>query len=353
MKIIHTADVHLGAKMDSKFPRSIASKRREELRDTFRLTVDYASKNGVEVIMLSGDVFDSDTPFQTDRDFFYSVVKNNPNIDFLYLRGNHDVNADYGGESISNLKTFTDKWKTYVYGNVAITGIEITAGNATSMYSTLSLDGSKTNIVMLHGQVGDAAGVDKIYLKRLRDKNINYLALGHVHKPQEDKLDDGADYAYCGCLEGRGFDEVGEHGFILLDVGKKVTHTFIPFAKRKIIEADADVTGVTEAYTASRKVKEAVNFQKQNIYRINLIGEISFDVPELCGDVQTYLSSECYFVDVKDRTGKKIDYSVYDGDTSVRGEFVRCVRDNPALSDEEKKQIISYGLKALAGGKME
>lgn len=354
MKIIHTADIHLGAKMDSVFPKEISNRRKEELRNTFKRMVEYAQNNGVGVMMLCGDVFDTDAPFQKDKEFFYSVVRNNPEIDFLYLKGNHDVAESRSGEDIPNLKTFSSEWTCYTYGNVAISGIEISSENSTSLYSALSLNKDGVNIVMLHGQVGDTSGKDKINLKKLRDKNIDYLALGHVHKPQLNvKLDDRAAYSYSGCLEGRGFDEVGTHGFVLLDAGEKITQTFIPFAEREIVEADVDITGVEEAYKAFRKVRDSVSFDRKNIYRINLVGEIEFDVDALDKDVAKYLSSDCFFVTVKDKTGKKLDVSFYEKDTSLKGEFVRCVYNNPDYSEEDKKRIIAYGLKALKGGTIE
>lgn len=354
MKIIHTADIHLGAKMDSVFPKEISERRKEELRNTFKKMVEYARKNDVGVILLCGDIFDSDAPFKKDKEFFYSVVRNNPEIDFLYLKGNHDIAEDYSGEVIPNLKTFSSEWTCYNYGNIAIWGTEITADNSISLYSALALNKDNVNIVMLHGQVGDTYGKDKINVKKLRDKNIDYLALGHVHKPQLNvKIDDRATYSYSGCLEGRGFDEAGTHGFILLDIGEKITQTFIPFAEREIVEEDVDITGVEEAYKAYRKVMERVSFDKKNIYRINLTGEIEFDVEALEGDVAKYLSADCFFVTVKDKTGKKLDVTAYEKDTSLKGEFVRCVYNNPDYSKEDKKRIIAYGLKALKGGAIE
>lgn len=354
MKIIHTADIHLGAKMDSVFPKEVSDKRKEELRNTFRKTAEYARSNGVGVIMLSGDIFDSDSPFKKDKEFFYSVVKNYPEIDFLYLKGNHDIAADYSGEVIPNLKTFSNEWTSYTYGNVVISGIEITAENSISLYSALSLEKDNINIVMLHGQVGDTYGKDKINIKKLRDKNIDYLALGHIHKTRLNvKVDDRAVYSYSGCLEGRGFDEAGEHGFVLLDIGEKITQSFIPFAEREIVEADADITGAHEAFGAYRSVKEQISFEKRNIYRINLVGEVEFDVDALAGDVAKYLSSDCFFITVKDRTAKKLDVIAYEKDTSLKGEFVRCVYSNPDYTDDEKKRIIAYGLKALKGGAIE
>ena len=52
VKIIHTADIHLGSKMDSRFSKEIANERKAELRNTFRRLVEYAKDNDVTVIML-------------------------------------------------------------------------------------------------------------------------------------------------------------------------------------------------------------------------------------------------------------------------------------------------------------
>lgn len=70
MKIIHTADIHLGSKMDSRFNREISNERKIELRNTFKRLVEYAKANKVSVIMLCGDIFDSDKPYKKDKDFF-------------------------------------------------------------------------------------------------------------------------------------------------------------------------------------------------------------------------------------------------------------------------------------------
>lgn len=352
MKFIHTADIHLGAKMDSKFTKEISLKRREEIRNTFKRMVSYAIDNGVRAIILAGDVFDSDRPTIKDKEFFYTLIENTPQIDFIYLRGNHDV-ATYAEKSLPNLKTFNNGWTSYEYGDTVISGIEISSENCSSMYSTLLLPPDKLNIVTLHGQAGDAVGKDRVCLKRLRDKNIDYLALGHVHKPLCAKLDDRGEYAYCGCLEGRGFDETGEHGFVLLETGAKITRKFVPFAERVILERDADISGEKNAYSAYLKVKRLVDPDDKNIYRINLVGEIDDGVEISSKAVAEYLARDCFFADVKDRTRKKLDFSRFEGDLSLRGEFVRTVFSDPEISDEQKRRIVLLGLKALEGGEIE
>ena len=136
MKIIHCADLHLGSKIESKLMK-ISSDRKTEVRNSFSKLVDYAEKNEISIILLSGDVFDSDKPLKKDKEFFYNVIKENPNIDFIYLRGNHDSYELYN-ENISNLKTFDNSWKCYQYGYICISGIEISKDNYASLYSTLN-----------------------------------------------------------------------------------------------------------------------------------------------------------------------------------------------------------------------
>ena len=352
-KFIHCADVHLGSKMESKLPKEKAEERRAEVRKTFHRMVAYAKEEGVRAILLSGDVFDSDRPLKRDKEFFYDVVKGNPEIDFLYLRGNHDGKESYTEEGLDNLKTFSTEWTGYDYDGVYVCGLELVRENAQSLYSTLKLNKDRKNLVMLHGQVDATTGVDKIHVGKLADKNIDYLALGHIHSYSENKLDDRGRYAFSGCLEGRGFDEIGEKGFVLLEVGGEVKSTFIPFAQRTICECIVDISASQNGYGAYQMVKEQVRFSPANLYRIHLTGEIAYEGEMLAQDVESLLATECYFVSVKNRTVRKVDASAYEGDASLRGEFVRTVLAKTDIDEARKREIITLGLKVLAGQEVE
>ncbi len=345
MKIIHCADVHLGSKMDS-FPKDVAEKRKIEVRNTFRRMVEFANENAVEVIMLSGDIFDREKPYKKDVDFFYGVVESNPQIDFLYLRGNHDELGEK--RELPNLKTFTTEWTSYAYGDTVISGIELKKENERAYYSTLRLEEGKKNIVMLHGQVGE-----NINLLKLQKKHIDYLALGHIHERAFGKIDERGTYAYSGCLEGRGFDETGVKGFILLDIEDKITFEFQPFSLRQITKITLDVSGLQEGYAMAQLARAQNAFDRENIYRIELVGEVDGEIDEFEKEVHAYLVVDCAFLSVKDCTKKKIDYDGYEYDLSLRGEFVRAVKNSEEYTEDEKAQIIVHGLRALSGREVE
>jgi DNA repair exonuclease SbcCD nuclease subunit len=336
--------------MEAKLPKEKSEERKAEVRESFHRMLEYAKENGVAVIMIAGDLFDSDRPLKKDKEFFYSAVKNNPELDFLYLRGNHDGMESYT-EDLPNLKTFGGEWTKYSYGEVDIYGIETAAENATSMYATFRADEKRKNIVMLHGQVGEVSGVDKVHISKLRDKNIDYLALGHIHSYSHEKLDERGVYSYCGCLEGRGFDELGEKGFVYLEIEDSVMARFVPHSKRKIEERKVDITGSEDGYEAYQKTRAylAGDCQKKDLLRLTLTGDIDFDNETLAKDVEGYLSSDYYFVSVKDKTLRRFDVDALAGDISLRGEFIRTVLANEKLDELQKREVIAMGLKALSG----
>lgn len=345
MKIIHCADVHLGSPMKKLNDRAV--ERAAEIRATFERLTEYAKKNAITNILLAGDVFDSDRPFKKDKEFFYKVVENNPDLQFFYLRGNHDGKESFT-KQLNNLHTFSGEWTSYGLGeNAVISGLELSSANRTSLYSTLRLDPEKINIVTLHGDRG-GTGNNKIDEKKLAGKGIDYLALGHYHTFYTQKLDGRGTLCYSGCLEGRGFDETGEKGFAVFDTGTKEVK-FVPFARRTVREITVDISGVGDENSAIRKIKSEIGADGENLLRLNLTGDVGFLDEGLATEVEKRIEGDFYCVSVKDLTRVKVDYGQYENELSLRGEFVRVVRESAADGDAER--IIAMGLKALSGQK--
>ena len=243
MKIIHCSDLHLDSKMETNLDKEKARERKNEILITFEKMVEYAKENEVKIIIIAGDMFDKKNVSVKAKKIVKNAIETHPEIDFIYLKGNHDEGSLLTEEDDvpNNLKTFTDEnWTSYQYGDIVITGIEFGSKNNYDIYNSLILEKNKTNIVIMHGQETETNTKDKaevINLKQLKNKNIDYLALGHIHKYKQEKLDNRGIYCYSGCLEGRGFDECGEKGFVLLNVeDKKIETKFIPFAQRTLYE---------------------------------------------------------------------------------------------------------------------
>lgn len=355
MKIIHTSDIHLNSKMESRLPKEKAKERKSELLLTFTNLVSYAKQNNVDAIIIAGDLFDTDSINKTLFEYVLNLIVSSPNITFYYLCGNHEKSSFLNliTEMPSNLKCFGDTWTSYnLDNNVVVSGINITKENHKSLYSSLKLDSKKFNIVTMHGQISKYFSDDNyeiVNLNELKNKNINYLALGHIHSYMLEKFDNDYYYAYSGCLEGRGFDECGTKGFIELDITDKISTKFVPFAKREVCEIEVDISNISQLNDIISHINKCVdNIDKSSLVKIKLIGDVTDDTNLDLSFIETAFSNKFYFSVIENNTRLKVDIEKYRYNQSINGEFIRLVL-NSDLSDHEKEQIIMLGLKALNG----
>lgn len=357
MKIIHCADLHLDSKMESNLDRDQANIRRAELIGTFERMISYAASEQVRAILISGDLFDKQHIRKEVKRRVIEQIVSHPEIDFFYLKGNHD-RTDFMDESVDdipvNFHLFNaDGWTSYHCDGVIITGMELNSSNVSTMADRLVLDSANTNIVMLHGQQSDYDGKDGaeiVNTTSLKGKHIDYLALGHVHKYTFAQLDERGVYCYSGCLEGRGFDETGDKGFVLLDVNQgQITTEFIPFAKRRLHEIELNVTPDMDMLQVLRLAEEKTeDVDKEDLVKFVLTGERELDDELDAGRIVRYYAEKFFFVKCYDRTKTLVDYDSFLYDKTLKGEFVRLVQSQE-MDEETKAKIIEIGIRAIMG----
>ena len=362
MKMIHCADLHLDSKMESNLSAEKARERREELLQTFERMVEAAEAGRVRAILIAGDLFDKPHNRKAARRRVLDQITSHPDIDFLYLKGNHDDTdflVDVRPEDIpSNLKSFRqDQWTTYFYEEdditITVTGREITAENSRNMATGLVLDQANVNIVMLHGQESLYDGNDKaevINRTEYRGKNIDYLALGHIHSFRKDRLDDRGSYCYAGCLEGRGFDECGPKGYVLLDIeDRQVKANFVPFAYRTLHEVEVELDEDMDMPAVLKMVEDAVlGIPSQDLVKITLSGRTDMNLDLDLRRIERIFGERFYFVKAVDQTSVKIDYESFRNDHSLKGEFVRLL-EGEDRDEKMRASIIETGMRAILG----
>lgn len=363
MRIIHCADLHLDSRMNANLAKEKARERQAELLNTFERMMNYAILHRVDAIIIAGDLYDTKNISAAARNTVREAILRNPDIDFYYLRGNHDAESFLSNleEIPENLKLFDNGWTSYAAdkaGRVMITGAELCKENAASIYNELTLDMEKFNIVVLHGQEAEHAsrdGAEIISLRSLRNKGIDYLALGHIHSYKTGELDARGSYCYPGCLEGRGFDECGEHGFVILDIDeekKSLRQDFIPMAYRQIYALDVDITDcMTTADIAGRirAVLAKAEPGSESLVKLVLKGSVDVECEKNTEFLTKQFADRYYFLKIDDESRLNVDYGTYALDESLKGEFVRTVMTAEGLGEEEKAAIVRYGIQALAG----
>ena len=353
MKIIHTSDIHLDSAMQAGLSPERTRERRSELMTAFRRLAEYADKSGASAVIIAGDLFDRGSVTAKVRRFVIESIKDLPHIQFFVLLGNHDEGCfDYADGLPENLKLFGDEWVSYELGdNVTVVGVEPTEENFECVYDGLFLNPERINIAVMHGAAGKTFGADKINLKALAGKGIDYLALGHYHSYETGKLDRRGVYCYSGCLEGRGFDECGDKGFVELDIENgKIDYSFVKSSIRTVEERTVDMTGASSYAEQLSRVRTALeDIDSSSVVRVRAEGKMRPDEEKFFDQIERELSGTFYGFSVKDRTGVLIDRTDYEGEISLNGEFIRLVTEK--VKDENmREQIIACGLAALLGG---
>ena len=209
----------------------------------------------------------------------------------------------------------------------------------------------------LIGYNTDGVGFVKSLLEEnydLKNKNIDYLALGHVHGYLMEKLDHRGTYCYPGCLEGRGFDECGEKGFVLVDVDentRQATYRFVPFAARTLYTLEVDAKGVMTTRDAAERMEKAISeagYTSGSLVKFVLTGEVDVDTEINVEYLQELFTDYFYYEKVYDCTTLHVDFRDYENDASLKGEFIRMVLASE-LTEEQKSKVIRCGIMALSG----
>lgn len=350
MKLIHTSDIHVDSPLTAKLSPTQSRERKRELIASFRNIIDDAKHIGACGIIIAGDMFDNDRVGFKTLETIVGIIENSPEIIFFYLPGNHEKDRllKSGIQIPENLKLFGEEWTYFKIGNVNIAGKTAIDKN---LASTLSLDENDINIVTLHGELASTYSDGKISINELSSLPIDYLALGHYHSYSESPISKRGVAVYSGTPEGRGFDEAGDKGYVIIDTdGDILTHCFKKRALRNLHIIKVDISGITREIDIENRTAQALQgIDKKDLVRIVLVGEYEPGVVRDTESLTARFADSYFYFEAKDSSKLRISADDYKNDKSLKGEFIRLVLSKDDLSDEEKASIIECGIRALAG----
>ncbi len=127
MKILHTADWHLGCKTDDY-------DRLEEQKNALSQVVKIAKEKQVDMVIIAGDIYDSFVPSSDAEDLFYNTISdlnNNGNTIVVAISGNHDE-----PKRLSNANIFANRYGIYLLGTRD--KVSINSNKEKNIYATKS-----------------------------------------------------------------------------------------------------------------------------------------------------------------------------------------------------------------------
>lgn len=332
-KFIHTADLHLGFKYRTKSLKARSDERKNELFDTFERLISYANEHEIDLILISGDLFERDLLTYTETKLIMNIIDSYFGK-IILSAGNHDYFTDdyLYNNFTKNLYVFNSNnvQKLEIAENLTVYGaswINKTASNFD--FKKLNLDKDKFNAFTCHGDVYDSKY--KIDLGPILESDFDYIGLGHIHKPS--KVFDKAYYA--GSLEPLDFGELGEHGFYEIDtVSSEVK--FVSFASREFKICDINISDVDDFQDIIKKFEE-LNDKDKDFYRINLKGSISSELN--INRIINIIKDKFYYLETYNYLKEKsyIDNDIYE----------KILIKADSLEEDIKNDAINIAIKAL------
>lgn len=358
LKLIHAADLHLDAPFAS-LPPERAAERREEQRELLERLCDAAE--GADLLFLAGDVFDSDRPYyETTKALARALGRLSCPV--FVAPGNHDFWSARSPWSATAWPDNVHIFKTGVIESVELPdlGCVVHGCAFTAPYRddsplasfTAPADG-RLHLGILHGDAEGKGRYGSLSAGEIGESGLTYLALGHVHACSGMQKAGGTYWAYPGCPEGRGFDELGDKGALCVTLdGPHVSAEFLPLAKRRYEILTVDVSG-TEEPDAALEAALPVGAE-QDIYRVLLVGESGVKGMDLAR-LEALAASRFYSVSLRDNTRVRRDLWARSAEDSLTGLFLRQMRQRreDAETDTDRalvEKAVRFGLAALENG---
>ncbi len=225
MKFVHMADMHFDtpfANLSSK--NDFGKKRRLDQRQILKKIINYIKENKINYFFISGDLYENEYIRKTTIEYINELFKEIPETKIFITPGNHNPyinNSMYKNFNWNNnVKIFTSKIEKVETPELDIYGVGFDDFYCPSLnVENIKIeDKNKINILITHGALNAS---DKLQLQYnpMNKNNLNklgfdYIALGHIHKPDYN-TEQNQRIVYPGSTIAMGFDELGEHGFIV------------------------------------------------------------------------------------------------------------------------------------------
>ncbi len=349
IKIVHCADLHIGASF-SYLPSSLASVRREEVKEGLLNIVNFSKEKKVDALLICGDLFDTPKPTKSDSDFVRNLLSSLAPVPVFVICGNHDYmcadcifsKTDYFSDNVHIFPIFDHSFEI-VEKNTVIYGKSYSSSVTEPTFNECRFDEEKINIICLHGDTIPSSDYNSISEKTLSSMPVQYAAFGHIHNGEIFEIGN-IKCAYSGTSEPHSFGDDKNSGFIYAEIDKdEVTISPVSFSKRHYHNIEYDISGQENGDI----IAGILNFlNEKDLYRITLVGEYTdeINVPFIKGE----LSDKAFFVDIFDNSSPAYDFDLIEKEESLRGEFLRELRK---ISESEEEFILAakVGLDALSG----
>lgn len=361
MRLLHFADLHLDTPFRWASPE-LARLRRQALRDTLTNIVRIADEQHVDALTCGGDLYEQDRFTPDTAEFLRSTFAELDPLPVFLAPGNHDW---FGPSSLYRQVEWSPN--VHVFDAARLTPWTLADGltlwgaahcapaNTPGFFRDgFQVDRDGVHVALFHGsEQGDLRfeGDGKVphapfRAQQVAQSGLHHALLGHFHGPV-----DAPTYTYPGNPDPLTFGETGERAAVLVTVSEsgEVQTERLRVATSTVSDLSVDLTGITHSGQIGERVEGAVA-ALTGVARVTLCGEIGPDVDLRLEDVAAMRPTTLdALVPRLGRVTVAYDYDRLAEEPTVRGQFVRDVRDASNLTEDERRRVLVTGLRALDG----
>jgi len=370
IRLLHTADVHLGARFLSLGDKGTA--QRQQIKAAFQNLVSLAIDEHVDMVLIAGDLFDANQQPQANIDLVVEQfdLLAASNIPVCLIPGTHDC---FDSGSIYRKVDFPAKCPTLTlfldegwnHREFAALGLTVYARpNLSNRSYNSPLEGltpstqSRYHVALAHGAFnipGHFAEDDYVFTAdQIQNSQMQYVALGHWHSPYACS-EKGVPAWYSGPPEIISTDQK-QPGSVLLvtlpDSGEarvEIRQTGL----RSCDQLQIDLSDLENLSQLRQQITEGAN--PNLIRKVVLKGLRNQDLRPSPDDLEAELSDSFFHLSVDNRSHPRVaelPETAY-AEQVILARFVSLVKEHietcPAEDREIAEDALQYGLALLQG----
>lgn len=340
LRILHSADWHL----DTPFA-SLPEENRQLLRRAQQrlpeLVGQLCREHGCDLVLLAGDIFDGIPGAQTVERLKRELSR--WGVPVCIAPGNHDYlgpDSPWQEPWPENVHIFK---RELSYVDFPELDCRVYGAGYGSMDCPALLEGfraegeSRWCVGVFHGDpMNPSSPYCPVTADQVRESGLDYLALGHIHAEGSFRAGETL-CAWPGCPMGRGWDETGEKGVLLVDLEQTASAAVVPLPLPRFYDWEVPVN--RDAPAALERVLPPG--ENDNLYRVTLtgIGPV---------EVQKERFSHLAYLELRDETEEETDPFDAAGEDSLRGVYFRLLKERLEAASEEEGEVIRLAAKLSA-----
>ncbi len=385
LRVLHTADVHLGARHADL--GDVAAAQRERQFAAFGASVDMALAEKVDLFLIAGDLFDSNTQPRRSVERVAGELARlaEARVRTVIIPGTHDVydrSSIYraydlavlaGTQPADELVTVLTPGRPWIHlaaCDVVVHGPVFATKRAPHSplrdLAAVETPPATWKIGLLHAALSIPGRTDKdevvITTDEIAASGLDYLALGHWHSAQVAKAG-GVTYAYAGAPEPVAVDQDRAGKVLLVTLDERDGTRYVTVDRRTVgrtefqhLEVDAATVESQPAFVTRLKTLASPDV----VLDVRLIGVRRDDLDVEAAEVEDALRGSFLRVRVRDLSQPALSEGLLPPAETISGAFIRNVEgsiadleasgDDLAVRDAgELRDVLRLGRLLLSG----